>query len=230
MSTYFEKLPDELVNKILIEMSFINLIETESIFKKHYLNPKFWKNRLDLYYGSIEPRHWFNEKKPIKSYINAIFTYLPTHYAPNSYYKKIYKRQMKNANIEYQELKSKVLELINLNYKKEIHKQEYYKLTYYQGKYFGANLDNIIFKANNLSELYLKIRDFLLNHTKISNRNNKSIDLYDIYGDSIPGLKIKDSVFDSIIKKQIDGLMSKNDTLWVTKLEKKYIKKTQIII
>lgn len=226
MTSYFEKLPAELVNKILMEMSIVNLIETQTLFKRHYSDPKFWKNRLDLYYGSDEPRHGFNKNKPIKSYINAIFTYLPEHYSPNSYYTKIYKRQMLNANIEYKELKNKVLQLIKLNSKKEICKKEYYKLTYYKGDYFGAKLDNIIFNAHNLSELFLKIRNYLLKHAK--NCEGKPIDFYDTHGDTIAGLKITDNVFDSIIKKQIDGLISDNDTLWVTKLETKYVKERQL--
>lgn len=226
MTSYFEKLPAELVNKILMEMSIVNLIETQTLFKRHYSDPKLWKNRLDLYYGSDEPRHGFNINKPIKSYINAIFTYLPEHYSPNSYYTKIYKRQMQNASIEYKELKNKVLQLIELNSKKEICKKEYYKLTYYKGDYFGAKLDTIIFNAHNLSELFLKIRNYLLKHTK--NCKGKPIDFYDIHGDTIAGLKITDNVFDSIIKKQIDWLISDNDTLWVTKLETKYVKERQL--
>ena len=165
--------------------SLIDLIESNIRFDN-----KFWKERQMEYYGSED----FDDEIPVISYICTIFRYLPDKYQPGSFYANKYKKQISTATEEYKILKNHVLNILleksKTNKGLEGYKgfdnldipKKYYKLVFYQGDtYFNADL-NQIFSAHNPAELFLKIRKYLLENTKLP--DNDYIDYFDIFGEN----------------------------------------------
>ena len=100
-----------------------------------------------------------------------------------------------------------------------------YQLHYYEHdkKFWGVDLNPIIFVAGNTAQLWLVIRDYLLKHTKVEYPPDTPFDLCPDEGDLAccleeNGYEPVSANIKEAVEEQLSSLFD-NDTLWVTKAE-----------
>ncbi len=182
-------------------------LEREAIIASHFINLYYRSNNL-----------WFDNSEPKISYIFAIYKYFSredVRYSENS---DLFETRLLNATKEYEEFKDYVLDEMNIRAKYRFECKSLYKLTFYQGKYFGVDLDKVVFWAHNLEELFVKIRGYLLENTVLSDGGH--LDYFDNLFEQNPLEDVdEDNILEDLIRELLGAMMHSNDTLWITKLD-----------